>query len=440
MDTKLSNNINLFELSNADKESLKSISEDLYNSVDKALKDFQFPINDESVENSTRLSSKTLSNETNNNLKDFASNTFFLADDKILFSIFKALIDHQLRIIQYYRLFNKFNLLNMLSEDEQKLLNDYKIHLEDQLSKHDSDKLDDKMIIQHYISQEYLSKINNIDKNLKFTFNKIAAALRRIHGDQNEHHNEYYNYHTDKIDNITKYIILEHVIDVISIGDKKLEKIGQFYANKKAVCFSNFQKNNDRLITEIYNAFKTKIFNRTEELKNNLEILKKEKQQLDKIKYLEEQISQNTEKIVWQNMGDGLDDTMSQLKELNKNIYFAIEQEWSKNKEKEKSSTLENFSIISEYKKNAFNKNFNLLDELNKAVQNNANETTKLLKVSAILESLNNLQISAQDTIQSNRAIKNYIKDHEEAIKEKRNYIKRKNETEGKNFYIAFTN
>lgn len=461
----------MLELSKKDKDFLNSLSDGLGETVDSTIKKLEFPIINDKLENSKKLSSKTLSDETRKILKDFAYDTFFLADEKILFSLNKALIDHQLRNIQYYRLFNKFNKFNLLSEEEKKNLEHYKEKLEEALIVHDSDKLDEKDIIEHYISQEFITKISNIEENLKTAFKHIAAAMRRIHGDMNRHHNDYYNYHPNEVDGITKYIILEHVIDVISIGDKRLENIGDFYSKKKDVCFNNFSKHNDRLITEIYNLYKN-IFNSVENLKAEREKLKAElkvltdkrlkeeqtrnanesnenllkidleiKNKQDTLKNLNNIIRENTEEIVWQEMEDGFDNSMNQVKELEKNLYFAIEDEWKKaEKTKEgKENVLKYFSEISNQKRNAFNRNFSLLEELKKLSlkasllkesNGEVKDTMALLKISSILQSL-----KSRDSLNQNPVINDMLKN--DNVAKKVEYIEQRNKQSGDNFYIA---
>lgn len=317
----------------------------------------------------------------------------------------------------------------MLDRDEQQMLENYQVELERVLPKHDSDKLDDKNIMKYYLSQEYLSSVKNITKELEAVFKKISAALRRVHGDKNSHHDEYYNYKNHDIDGITAYLVLEHVIDVMSIADKKLEIIGQFYNNKKQQCFANFVKKNDGLITNIYNTFKDVIFSNVEKRKLELEELMGFEdnfvQNEEKIRKLKEIISSKTENIVWQDIKDGKDDQMEITKELCKNVYFAIEEEWSKagNNKKQKDNVLNNFSIISDYKNRFFEQNIDLRRELSNAVKSNDERSKKLIKVSAILETFDNLK---QNSNINDDDIIGFVNQND--VKTKRDYIRRKNE------------
>lgn len=413
-----------------------------YNELDKKIIDMieSFFVSlrvDEGAQLTEELSARKLSENTQKKLDEIADRTFFLTDKAAFFSIHKALIDHQLRIVQYYRLFNKYKNPTIFSDIEQKELEKYGEKLEKAIEVHDSDKLTDLNTIKHYIAQEFLSKITIEDKKSKFIFNKISAALRRIHGDRNTHHNEYYNYN-DK-ENVSIGIIVEHLFDILSIGDKNREKIGEFYSNKKNVCFQNFAKEFDKLITSMYDFFKSEVFQQAEKLKDELTGLQKNTEDLQtkasKLKKLEEQITEQTEEVVWQDMEDGLDNTTKQMKTLLKNTYLIIEHNWEQDKNpEERKNVIKKLKIISDYKTNVFNKSFDLEEVLKASINNIEAEEEKLIRFSAILSSMDEMKVFYKLDENS----KKYIEKNQVKIKNYTDYIKSRNETdEVKNFYIA---
>lgn len=439
-----------FILSEADKLALNKYSPNLSQICEEAFESFglyfkELKNKDGEFERkivSDELSQKTLSKKTMKKLKDFASKTFHLADKDVLYSIFKELIDHQLRIVQYYRLYNKFVKLD---NKAQKKLNKFirlgnkktKKILEKQLKRHDSDKLEDLTTAKHYISQQALQKIEGISPELKEALKIMAAALRRIHGDRNNHHNEYYNYIKESKWRITPYKVLEHVLDVSAIGDKKSEIPGEFYETKKDVCFPNFAKNFDKQITSTYETIRENkyFFKETTKLKRELAELKREKDaDLAAIKKLEIKISDRTEAIVWQNLNDDLDETSKIIRHLTKNTYFAIEVNWdgdSKSKDKQ----LAHSKIISYYREKIFNKDIDLKDELKKTSRIIINKEEKLIKVSALLETLN--QCNQLNREVEERTINSFKPADRRKLLAMREHIRRRNEEKGATFFVA---
>jgi len=444
----------IFRMSASDEEKLRKYSETLVSSCKKIFEELHFKWESENGERVLRNSNLIdgqliLSDEIRKSLADFASKTFYLADDMVLFSIFKELIDHQLRVIQYYRLFDRFALFEKLSARGKELLKDYRTVLKKALVMHDLDKLDDEVIIQHYISQHFLGDLDVSDE-LRFIFSKIRAALRRIHGDTNKHHSEYYDCHEEEKSEITAYTILEHVLDVIAVGDKKSEIHGDFYRSKKDTSlFRNFSEKFDDLIVEIYKIFNDSVLEKTAKLKKELEDLKEEKQKTDaikaKIRDLQLKISDETEKIVWQsldyvhgNTEEHLDDTMRCIKEISRNLYFAIEDDWVQKRE-----SLRYFTIISRYKKMAFEEKIDLLEELKKAVGDSLEEEVRLIKVSALLETLyvfgqkSDAQIVKEA---DDKRVADYMSANRTKLEAKRTYMRKRNESDdGKNFYVGHT-
>ena len=446
-------NGSVFELSDSDRNVLNEYSDGLADSFEEILKELEFryeTADGKFVLKSKQLDELTLSDKTKRDLADFASKTFKLANSNALFNLFKEFIDHQLRVIQYYRIFNKFELLKKLPNEERKGLEDYSLRLEEQLKVHDLDKFTKDNIIQHYISQEFLGKIEKIgiSDDLKKVLGKIRAGLRRVHGDTNKHHNEYYNYHQDEKANINKYIILEHVFDVLAIGDKRSEIPGEFYSRKKdTILFKNFSDRFNGLITNIYDEFKDQIFAETTKLKIEVEKLKCEKIENNKrIAELEKKIAEKTEDIVWQELDNNsdekhLDKNIKYIKEISKDLYFAIENDWANG-----DRSLRHFTIISDYKKKVFDTQIDLLEQLKLAVEEHAEKEAKLIKTSALLETLNTLEQKNDEQIAnsfekrfgSKNILEEYIKGNEEQLRTKREYIRKRNESvDGENFYVG---
>ena len=69
------------------------------------------------------ISKKSKDEDLTKELEYFAKEMAEFADAESFFAVFNELIAHQVRIIQYYRLFKRFGGVNMLNEKDKKWFN-----------------------------------------------------------------------------------------------------------------------------------------------------------------------------------------------------------------------------------------------------------------------------------------------------------------------------
>lgn len=390
---------------------------------------------------SEELIKKTLSPETTDKLKWFASKTFQLADKETLFYTFREAIDNQLRVVQYFKLFDMFYRFERYSpRATEEITNiswqipNYGKELKALLKTHGSSKFNDPDVIKSNLSRQVIKNIPNLSLNLKIALYKISAALKRIYTDRCDYCDGYYDYLEKNKWNMTPYKAMEHVFDSLSNRDKKLEIPGEFYERIKNT--SNFAKDYDDLISNMYSVIRNDrfFFKEITELKRKMRELDNQHAKIEKIDRVRTEIFEKTDEKVWQKFDDGFDSTSSQIKELNKNLYFAIEREWE-GESIQKGKQLKHFTMISKYKEKIFNTEFDLKEELDKSLKIFFNRKKKLLKVAAILESLKNLGELDQNL--ETKAIKSFNYRERAKLEKTRSWIRTLNEQRGKIFYAT---
>lgn len=246
-------------------------------------------------------------------LKKFVKEMAEFADAESFFAVFNELIAHQVRIIQYYRLFKHFDGLNMLNKDDKDWFEANEGDIRKALAMHDSDKLGNETVVRAYLVQKYIRSFIKTPDGKKFLedhreinekiINKLAGVLRRTHSDTSKHHNEYYIYHEGLPD---KNKTFEFIFDIMAIGDKKNEIIGEYYKEKHETSFGHFG-NHHELIEKVFDFFKyqkgfreiekEKLVEQNKANEKQIEDLKKQAGTSDKIQELEEKIVSNTEQI-----------------------------------------------------------------------------------------------------------------------------------------------
>ena len=272
-----------------------------------------------------------------------------------VFFVFNELILHQIRIIQYYRLFKRFDGLNMLNENDRKWFNEHEEDIKKALSLHDSDKLKNETVVEAYLVQEYIRSFIKTPDGKKFLkenpeinekmINKLAAVLRRSHSDVSKHHNEYYIYHKGLPDINTAF---EFIFDIMAIGDKRNEKIGEYYKEKHETSFGHFG-NHHELIEKVFNFFKDQEhFKIIEERKKELEksVLN------EKIEEKQTKIAEDIEKVVWQPIDDRYEKNIEILKVVSENMLYKATEEWQQKNQK---GTYEIMGKIAKIKEQTFN-------------------------------------------------------------------------------------
>lgn len=340
-------------------------------------------------------------------LKKFAKEMAEFADAESFFAVFNELIAHQVRIIQYYRLFKHFDGLNMLDENDKKWFEANKgeiqkalaFHDSDKLGDDESDKLGDKTVMKAYLVQKYIRSFIKTPDGKKFLedhreinekiINKLAGVLRRTHSDTSKHHDEYYIYRSNKNELPDKNKAFEFIFDIMAIGDKKNEIIGEYYKEKHETSFRHFG-NYHELIEKVFDFFKyqkgfreiekEKLVEQNKANEKQIEDLKKQAGTSDKIQELEEKIksnkkqieelekqieqnkeetqqgsmgiAKNIEDVVWQEItSDDYGKNIELLKAVSENMLYKATEEWQQGKHQ---GAYDIMKKIAEIKKHVF--------------------------------------------------------------------------------------
>lgn len=338
-------------------------------------------------------------------LKKFAKEMAEFADAESFFAVFNELIAHQVRIIQYYRLFKHFDGLNMLDEEDKAWFKEHEGEIQEALALHDSDKLGNETVVRAYLVQKYIRSFIKTPDGKKFLedhreinekiINKLAGVLRRTHSDTSKHHDEYYIYRSNKNELPDKNKAFEFIFDIMAIGDKKNEIIGEYYKEKHETSFRHFG-NHHELIEKVFDFFKVQEGFREIEIKKEKEKEKLEKQNKanekqiedlqnqagtgeeiqklnekiksnkEQIEKLEKQIKQDKaktqqgpmgiakdiEEIVWQEItSDKYEKNIELLKAVSENMLYKATEEWQQGKHQ---GAYDMMKKIAEIKKHVF--------------------------------------------------------------------------------------
>lgn len=338
------------------------------------------------------ISKKSKDEDLTKKLKYFAKEMAEFADAGSFFAVFNELIAHQVRIIQYYRLFKRFGGLNMLNEKDKKWFNKHEGEIQKALALHDSDKLKNETVVKAYLVQKYIRSHDFLEKYSadKKIMDKLAGVLRRTHSDTSKHHNEYYEYHINKKPNRNK--AFEFIFDIMAIGDKKNEIIGEYYKEKHETSFGHFEKHN-KLIEKVFDFFKyqkgfreiekEKLTEQNKANEKQIEDLEKQAGTSDKVQKLKEKITSNTEqiekieelikqdkeetqqgtidiaenieKVVWQEItSDEYGKNIELLKAVSENMLYKATEKWQQGDHKGAYDMMKN---IAEIKKHVFDLN-----------------------------------------------------------------------------------
>ena len=351
------------------------------------------------------ISKKSKDEDLTEKLKYFAKEMAEFADEESFFAVFNELIAHQVRIIQYYRLFKRFDGLNMLNEKDKAWFNKHEKDIKKALALHDSDKLKNETVVKAYLVQKYIRSHDFLEKYSadKKIMDKLAGVLRRTHSDTSKHHNEYYEYHINKKPNRNK--AFEFIFDIMAIGDKKNEIIGEYYKEKHKTSFGHFG-NHHELIEKVFDFFKVQEGFREIEIKKEKEKLEKQnkanekqiedlqnqagtgeeiqklnekiKSNKEQIEKLEKQIKQDKaktqqgpmgiakdiEEVVWQEItSDEYGKNIELLKAVSENMLYKATEEWQQKKPKNRECAYAIMKKIAEIKRHVFN-----LSELEKKI------------------------------------------------------------------------
>ena len=367
-------------------------------------------------------------------LKKFAKEMAEFADAESFFAVFNELIAHQVRIIQYYRLFKHFDGLNMLDEEDKAWFKEHEGEIQEALALHDSDKLGNETVVRAYLVQKYIRSFIKTPDGKKFLedhreinekiINKLAGVLRRTHSDTSKHHDEYYIYRSNKNELPDKNKAFEFIFDIMAIGDKKNEIIGEYYKEKHETSFRHFG-NHHELIEKVFDFFKVQEGFREIEIKKEKEKLEKQnkanekqiedlqnqagtgeeiqklnkkiKSNKEQIEKLEKQIKQDKaktqqgpmgiakdiEKVVWQEItSDEYGKNIELLKAVSENMLYKATEKWQQGDHKSAYDMMKNIAKIkkhvfdlTEFKKQVA-KLYNIkIDLANKTLDETTNKT-----------------------------------------------------------------
>ena len=284
-------------------------------------------------------------------LEYFAKEMAEFADAESFFAVFNELIAHQVRIIQYYRLFKRFEGLNMLNEEDKNWFKTHKGEIQEALALHDSDKLKNETVVKAYLVQKYIRSHDFLEKYSadKKIMDKLAGVLRRTHSDTSEHHNEYYDYHTVE-EGPDKNKAFEFIFDIMAIGDKKNEIIGEYYKNKHDTSFGHFG-NHHELIEKVFDFFKVQEGFREIEIKKEKEKLEKQiKQDKAKTQQGPMGIAKDIEKVVWQEItSDEYGKNIELLKAVSENMLYKATEKWQQGDHKSAYDMMKNIAKIKKH-------------------------------------------------------------------------------------------
>ena len=237
----------------------------------------------------------------------------------------------------------------------------YEENIKNALSVHDSDKLSDEMIVKCYIVQKYIrcfirskngKKILQGDAGINVSaIDELACVLRRLHSDTSEHHDEYYEYHTDeKLDENKAF---EFIFDIMAIGDKKNELIGDFYKKEIQGRFKHFGWRFENLIERIFNVFKKqRSFEAIEKSKEDLNSWKGTSRETFISKQIHEkqiEIAEDIEKVIWQPIDDGYEKNIKIFKVVSENMLYKATGEWIKGEKDEALNMIKQIADIKKY-------------------------------------------------------------------------------------------
>ena len=321
--------------------------------------------------------------------KNFVEDTFYLADCKSVYKLLHFLIKHQTKVIQYFRIFPY--IYKDLPEDIKKQLEHYYNYAENIL-KHDSDKLNNPVVIKYYfidaIMEEIvkeLKKIQDVDNSsLIKVISTISTLSKRIHGHNNPHHNEYYVLHTNELKTLKQnpLLALEFVLDTASMNDKYNQRYGSWYEcyrGKDIDLCRPMRISHDKLITEIYKLLNEYFYSKLSPK--------------DKLNSLEHS------KRVYSLLKDNYDFNMEFIKSVNRNLALLFVKSWKETKDivsiedltgqskklKEKRERLlTSLSSIDKFKQRILDEKFDLKTIISD-IKKITNREVRLMELSAIL-------------------------------------------------------
>lgn len=330
--------------------------------------------------------------ENSSMFKNFTDSTFYLVDSENVYKLLHFLVKHQIKVIQYFRLIPQ--IYKNLPETLKNTLINYQNYLENILN-HDSDKLTDVQTIKYYFTHALMESIINKLKEQEQNnasiikiLSTISLILKRIHGHNNKHHNEYYSLHADELENLKQnpLLALEFVLDTASINDKYNQLYGTWYESyrdKDIDLCKPMRTTHDNLITVLYNSL-NKLF---------YQGLKQE----DIVNTTETSLKHN--KDVYTPLNDEYGFNMEFIKSVNRNLALLFVKSWKETKDivsiedltgqskklKEKRERLlTSLSSIDKFKQRILDEKFDLKTIISD-IKKITNREVRLMELSAIL-------------------------------------------------------
>ncbi len=252
--------------------------------------------------------------KSNKILETFVESVYPLSDKTQIHDLYKILIDHKIRVIRYYMLFEK--VYPKLNSDLQQRFSDWKTSMQERIFSHDSDKFTDPIVVKSYVVAFYLKHITEELKKIKENeedkkqcieiINIIMKQLYFSHGKYQRHHSEHYDSDKDTNEVLQKdpYLLLEYFFDIYAVGDRFDENFGDYVERtKNGVLDSHFKGSFDSFI-QLNEAFKrtypelSKQKAKVKELKIKIKELQRNKAELESAKQmLEEKMGQASESM-----------------------------------------------------------------------------------------------------------------------------------------------
>ena len=256
--------------------------------------------------------------KSNKILETFVESVYPLSDKTQIHDLYKILIDHKIRVIRYYMLFEK--VYPKLNSDLKQIFENWKVSMQDRLLSHDSDKFTDPIVVKSYVVTFYLKHIieelkkledneedNEEDKKqLIEIVSTIMKQLNFSHGKYQIHHSEHYvsDEAANKVLEEDHCLLLEYFFDVHAVGDRFDENFRDYVdRTKNGVSDSHF-KDSIYSFIQLDEAFKQtylKLFEQKEkvkELKLAIKKIQEKKLNFESVKQeLEEKIRQASESM-----------------------------------------------------------------------------------------------------------------------------------------------
>lgn len=250
--------------------------------------------------------------KSNKILETFVESVYPLSDKTQIHDLYKILIDHKIRVIRYYMLFEK--VYPNLNFGLQQIFQNWKVSMQDRLLSHDSDKFTDPIVVKSYVVTFYLKHIieelkkledNEEDKKQCIEIiNTIMKQLYFSHGKYQPHHSEHYvsDEEANKVLQEDRCLLLEYFFDIHAVGDRFNENFGDYVGREANGVSDSYFKDFTGSFRQLDEAFKEtypELFEqkaKVKELKLAIKKLQEEKAKLESVKQeLEEKIRQASE-------------------------------------------------------------------------------------------------------------------------------------------------